>query len=48
MEEEIRNWWKQAKKDLETANYLYKGERYEESAVFSQQSVEKALKALIM
>lgn len=45
MRREIENWWKQAKYDLETAR-LNKGiKRYNVSAFYCQQAVEKALKA---
>jgi len=37
-------WIKKAEQDLDASDYLIKGEKYEESLFFSQQSVEKALK----
>jgi len=46
MKEEVKNWWERAKKDLNTAkNSLNSGDYYATS-LFSQQSAEKALKAL--
>ena len=48
MREEIKNWFEQSKRDLGNAEYLFEGERYELAAFSCQQSVEKALKALIM
>ncbi len=46
MNEESEIWWKQALRDLETADYLLHAERYDAVAFFAQQSVEKALKSL--
>ena len=46
MREEYLNWWKQAKADLETAEFNADGKRFEAAAFFSQQAVEKGLKAL--
>lgn len=48
MRKEIQNWWSQAEKDLEKANWLYKGKHFDGTALFCQQAVEKALKALIL
>ncbi len=48
MKEDVGRWWKKAKKDLSTAKFLLDGEKYEESAFFSQQAAEKALKALCL
>ena len=46
MKEEVKNWWERAKKDLNTAkNSLNSGDYYATS-LFSQQSAEKALKAI--
>ncbi|MBI5803892.1 HEPN domain-containing protein [Candidatus Pacearchaeota archaeon] len=46
MEEEISNWWKQAKHDLKSAEYNLEGNRLDVAAFLSQQTVEKSLKAL--
>ena len=46
MREEATRWWEKANKDLNSAQYNFKGNRYEEACFFAQQSVEKALKAL--
>ncbi len=45
MEEQI-NWLKKAEQDLDTADYLLKGSKFEAAVFFLQQSAEKALKAL--
>jgi len=45
MEKEVKRWLDKAEKDLETAEYNFKGEELEAAALFRQQSVEKALKA---
>ena len=42
--EEYIIWVQKAEQDLDAANYLIKGKKYEESVFFLQQSVEKALK----
>ncbi len=46
MGEEVSNWLAQAKKDLDTAEYTFQGKYFEAAAFFSQQAVEKGLKAL--
>lgn len=48
MKKETQNWLAKARSDLGTAEYLLKGEKYEEASFFCQQSVEKALKAVIL
>ena len=48
MRKEIQNWWKKAKQDLDSAEYNFKGKRYDVSAFLCQQSAEKALKALLL
>ena len=48
MRQEISNWWRQAKKDLEVAEKNYEFKEYYACAFFSQQAVEKSLKALIL
>ena len=42
----IKNWLEQAESDLESAEYNLKGKRFDVTAYLSQQSSEKALKAL--
>ncbi|UCH88117.1 MAG: HEPN domain-containing protein [Thermoplasmata archaeon] len=44
--EEILKWLKQARRDLKTAKNNLKNKDYYASAFFSQQAVEKGLKAL--
>jgi len=46
MREESESWWEQALEDLNTARYNLEGGIYYASVFFSQQSAEKALKAL--
>ena len=46
MKKEIQNWLEQAKRDLETAEHCLGSKDYYASSFFSQQAVEKALKAL--
>lgn len=46
MREEVVNWWKQAQKDLESAEKNLEIKEYYLVAFLCQQSVEKALKAL--
>jgi len=46
MKEEVKRWWKKAKDDLIKAKILFKNKKYDGAAFFSQQSVEKGLKAL--
>jgi HEPN domain-containing protein len=46
MKEETGKWWKQSASDLTTAEYNLKGKRLSAAAFYSQQAVEKALKAL--
>ena len=48
MREEIENWWKQAKKDLQAAKNSLKSGDYEWACFQSNQAVEKALKALFL
>ncbi|MHA1788789.1 MAG: HEPN domain-containing protein [Candidatus Helarchaeota archaeon] len=48
MRKEAKNWWKQAKKDLEVAEKNFEIEEYYVTVFFCQQSVEKALKALFI
>ena len=46
MKIEINNWWKQAQSDLKKAEVLYHSKDYDGVAFYSQQAVEKGLKAL--
>ncbi|MBU4070177.1 MAG: HEPN domain-containing protein [Nanoarchaeota archaeon] len=46
--EEFERWIKQAKADLDTAEYNLKGKKYYVCANYSQQVVEKLLKAVII
>lgn len=46
MSDETLRWWKQAKADLGTAEFNATGKKFEAAAFFSQQAVEKGLKAL--
>ena len=48
MRKEIQNWWAQAQKDLEKARWLHKGEHFDGTALYCQQSVERAPKSLIL
>jgi len=46
MRKEVKEWWKQAKRDLITAENCKNSKDYYACAFFCQQSVEKGLKAL--
>ncbi len=46
MEEEIKNWWEQAKRDLESAKHSLNSGDYYVASFLAHQSVEKALKSL--
>ena len=48
MREEISNWWKQAKRDLQTARNCRVSGDYYAAVFFCQQAVEKGLKSLYM
>lgn len=48
MKEEILHWWKQAERDFHKADVLYQSGDYDGVAFYSQQAVEKALKAVIL
>jgi len=48
MRKEVEHWWLQALKDLESGHKNLKMEEYHLAAFLSQQSAEKALKALHM
>jgi HEPN domain-containing protein len=43
MRPEVKNWWKQANKDLEVAEKLFEARKYEYCSFWCQQAVEKAL-----
>jgi hypothetical protein len=45
MRKEVEQWWKQAKRDLETADHCIRSQDYYACAFFCHQSVEKGLKA---
>ena len=45
---EVLNWFKQAEKDLEKAEILFKNQSFDGTAFYSQQTAEKALKAAIL
>jgi HEPN domain-containing protein len=42
------NWLEQARRDLDTARYLYDGARYDAACFAAQQAAEKALKAALI
>jgi len=44
----VEDWLTQARRDLSTAKYLLEGRRYKEASLFSQQTAEKSLKALLL
>lgn len=46
MREDIRNWWEQAKHDLQVAKFNFEGGNYDVAAFYCHQAVEKSLKAL--
>ncbi len=46
MRKEVENWWKQANRDLLSAENAFKSKDYYVAAFLCQQSVEKGLKAL--
>lgn len=48
MKEEVKRWWKQTLKDIDTARSLYKIKRYDYSSFWCQQAAEKALKTLLL
>ncbi|MBI4181701.1 MAG: HEPN domain-containing protein [Candidatus Aenigmarchaeota archaeon] len=48
MRQEIENWWKQGKNDLEKARVLFKSKNFDGTAFYCQQAVEKVLKAIIL
>lgn len=48
MKEEIKNWLKQAKRDLKTSENSLKSGDYYASVFWCQQSIEKGLKALLI
>ncbi len=48
MRSETQNWWRHALADVEKAGVLYRSKHFDGAAFFCQQSVEKALKALLI
>lgn len=48
MKEEVKRWWKQTLKDIDTAKSLYRIKRYDYSYFWCQQAAEKALKTLLL
>jgi HEPN domain-containing protein len=48
MKAETAKWWAKSQRDLETAEILLENERLAEGAFFLQQSIEKALKSLLI
>jgi HEPN domain-containing protein len=42
------NWLEQARRDLDTARYLFEGARYDAACFAAQQAAEKALKAALI
>ena len=48
MGKEVENWWKQAQRDLISANNSLNAKDFYLSAFMSQQAVEKALKAVLI
>ena len=48
MEEEVKNWIKQAKEDYKSAKFNLEGKQYKVAIFLCQQSVEKAFKALLL
>ncbi|MBZ5562941.1 MAG: HEPN domain-containing protein [Acidobacteriia bacterium] len=48
MDEQVQRWLRYAESDLAAANILHQGGLYPQALFFLQQSIEKALKALIL
>ncbi len=48
MKEETERWWDKSQEDLKTAEILIENDRFPEGAFFLQQSIEKALKSLLI
>ncbi len=48
MQEEVKKWMGQAREDCGTAKFNFEGKKYKSAAFWCQQSVEKALKALLI
>ena len=46
MDEQVKKWIEKANRDIDSAKYNLKGNRFEEACFFAQQATEKALKAL--
>lgn len=47
MRDEALRWLKEAGEDIETAEILYKNERYDAACFYAHQAAEKAVKALL-
>jgi len=45
MRQEVKEWWRQAEEDLDSAEYNFKGGKYYLAVFLCQQATEKALKA---
>lgn len=48
MNEEVKRWWQQTLRDIDTAKSLYKIKKYSYSSFWCQQAAEKALKTLLL
>ncbi|MBI3623222.1 HEPN domain-containing protein [Candidatus Pacearchaeota archaeon] len=48
MKEEANDWSKQAEDDLDKAKILFNNRKFDGAAFYSQQTAEKALKAVII
>ncbi len=48
MKEEVNSWLKQAKEDINTAQFNYNGGKFKFAAFLCHQSVEKSFKALLI
>jgi len=48
MREEVKNWWKQAEADFRKIKVLLDSKNFDGAVFYSQQAVEKALKALYL
>ena len=48
MKEETNEWLMQAKEDYDVAEFNFKGKKYKAAAFYSQQTAEKAFKAILL
>ena len=46
-EREARRWWRQARRDLESADIIARHDRHEVACFLAQQAAEKGLKAFL-